>query len=194
VAPEHIVLIPVGAGDAKTIADPGFQYQMAAWFPDSKRLLLGAAVQGHGPRVYVRDVSGGPPRPLTREGVRIRTSYLLTNGKLAAVQDADRRWWLYPVDGGEPRPLPGGEPGDVVVRFDSTGSAVFVAKGGPVLPLRIDRLELPSGKRTFWKEITPADPTGVTEINGVHLTPDGKGYCYNYMRALSRLYLVEGLR
>jgi hypothetical protein len=39
-----------------------------------------------------------------------------------------------------------------------------------------------------------ADPTGADSIANVQLTPDGKSYCYNFMRALSRLYLVENLR
>jgi eukaryotic-like serine/threonine-protein kinase len=194
VTPERLVLLPVGAGEPKTIADADFQYQMAAWFPDGKRLLVGAASQGRGSRMYVRDLSGGSPRPFTPEGILTQTASLSPDGKIAVVQDRDRRWGFYPVEGGEPRPVPGSEPNDVVLRFDSKGDAVFVATGGPVLPMRIDRLELSSGRRVLWKEIMPADPTGVTEINGVHLTPDGRGYCYNYMRAISRLYVVEGLR
>ena len=193
VRPDRLVLLPVGAGESKTIADAGFQYQLAAWFPDGKRLLIGAAAQGHGPRLYVRDLSGGPGRPLTPEKIRTRSACLSSDGKTAAVQDGDRRWWLYPMEVGEPKPMLGSKANDIVLRFDSTGEAVFVAPAGPVLPLPIERLELSSGRRTVWKEITPADATGVTEINGIRLTPDGKGCCYNFMRALSRLYLVEGL-
>jgi hypothetical protein len=60
--------------------------------------------------------------------------------------------------------------------------------------LRIDRLELATGKRTFFREIAPADPTGVGSISSVQITPDGKSYCYSFMRGLSRLYVVDGLR
>lgn len=86
------------------------------------------------------------------------------------------------------------EPDEVVIRFDSKGEALFVTAGGPVLPMRIDRFDLASGKRSLWKEIALADPTGVGEISQVQLTPDGKSYCYTFMRGISRLYVVEGLR
>ena len=45
-----------------------------------------------------------------------------------------------------------------------------------------------------WKEIVLADPTGADSISNVQLTPDGKGYCYSFVRTLSRLYVVENLR
>ena len=60
--------------------------------------------------------------------------------------------------------------------------------------MRIERLDLASGNRSFWKEIVLSDPTGLDHIRGVQLTPDGACYCYTFMRSLSRLYAVEGLR
>ncbi len=53
---------------------------------------------------------------------------------------------------------------------------------------------LATGQRSFFKRITPADPTGVGSVATVQLTPDGRSYCYSYMRSLSRLYVVDGLR
>jgi hypothetical protein len=34
----------------------------------------------------------------------------------------------------------------------------------------------------------------VTTLTRVILTPDARGYAYTYIRALSSLYLVEGLK
>ena len=56
------------------------------------------------------------------------------------------------------------------------------------------KLDLATGKRTLVREVTPADPTGVTRISTLQLTPDGRAYCYSFMRSLSRLYMVDGLR
>ena len=111
---------------------------------------------------------------------------------VAAVDTKSGRWALYPVEGGEPRAVPGIQPGESVIRFDAGGTSLFLASGG--LPLRIDRLELDSGKRTAWKQIVLADPTGADSIANVQLTPDGKCYCYSFLRNLSRLYVVENLR
>ena len=96
------------------------------------------------------------------------------------------------MEGGESRPVPGIKPGESVIRFDAGGTSLFLASEG--LPLRIDRLELDSGKRTAWKEIVLADPTGADSIGNVQLTPDGKCYCYSFLRNLSRLYVVDNLR
>jgi hypothetical protein len=37
-------------------------------------------------------------------------------------------------------------------------------------------------------------PTGVSDLYSVQFTPDGAGCCCSFMRSLSRLYYVEGLR
>jgi hypothetical protein len=138
----------------------------------------------------VRDFAGGPPRAFTPEGVFI--GRVSPDGKFVAAIGPSGRWVLFPVDGGEPRSLPTVEPDDVILRFDATGTGLFVAAQG--FPARIDRLDLATGKRTFWREIALADPTGVGEIRGTQLTPDGRSYCYDFMRAISQLYVVDGLR
>ena len=189
--PDRLVLLPVGPGESRTIQDQGLEYRSAMWFPDGKRLIVEASAPGRPSRVYVRDLDGGPPRPVTPEataGARVSP-----DGKLVAAFDTKSgRWALYPVEGGEPRPVPGIQPGESVIRFDAGGTSLFLASEG--LPLRIDRLELATGKRTSWKEIVLADPTGADSIASVQLTPDGKCYCYSFMRDLSRLYVVDGLR
>ena len=60
--------------------------------------------------------------------------------------------------------------------------------------MRIDRLDLATGRREPWKEILPADATGVVRVSSVFLAPDGSFYVYAYSRVLSNLYLVEGLK
>jgi hypothetical protein len=34
----------------------------------------------------------------------------------------------------------------------------------------------------------------VVSIEGILVTPDGRGYCYTYTHNLSDLYIVDGLR
>ena len=190
-AADRLSLIPVGPGDTKTIQDPGFQYGKALWFPDSKRLLVSATVPGHGSRFYVRDVASGPPRPVTPEGTV--GGQLSPDGTRVVAGDAKTgKWAVYPIAGGEPRPVPGVRDDEDVVGFDEKGESVYLSSGD--LKLRIDRLDLATGKRAFVREVTPSDPTGVASIASFQLTPDGKAYCYSFMRSLSRLYLVEGLR
>jgi len=55
-------------------------------------------------------------------------------------------------------------------------------------------LELATGKRKLWKELAPADAAGIDNIRRITITLDAKGYVYGYIRTLSDLYLVEGLK
>jgi hypothetical protein len=55
-------------------------------------------------------------------------------------------------------------------------------------------LEVLTGKRKLWKELVPADAAGIDTIRGITITPDGKAYVYGYIRTLSDLYQVEGLK
>jgi serine/threonine protein kinase len=67
------------------------------------------------------------------------------------------------------------------------GLAAAHAKG-------VTHRDLDTGRRELWKQIMPADRTGVVAIRGILPTPDGRAYAYSYLRALSELYVVEGLK
>ena len=188
----EVHLVPVGAGESKTIRDKDMQYLRPVWFPDGKRLLLTGASAGHPARMWVRDLKDGPPKPITPEGVS--SGKISPDGKLvAAANMKTEAWALYSADGAEdPRPISGTRPGEEVIGFDEQGRSLNIRSGD--LKMRIERLDLASGKRTFVREVTPADPTGVGQLSALQVTPDGRAYCYSFMRALSRLYMVDGLR
>jgi serine/threonine protein kinase/dipeptidyl aminopeptidase/acylaminoacyl peptidase len=190
-AVDHLILLPVGPGASRTIQDKDFQYRKAAWFPDGQRLLIAAAAAGHAPRLYVRDLASGPPRPVTPEG--ISGGHLSLDGRFVTAGDLNNGpLTIYPVDGGAPRPVPGVRPDDAVISFDAKGQSLFLQSG--TMPVHIDRLDLASGARSPFRQIAVADPTGVDALATLQLTPDGRSYCYSFMRSLSRLYVVEGLR
>ena len=80
------------------------------------------------------------------------------------------------------------------MRWDDTGRALFTTqqrKEGAGWPLY--RLDIATGRRELWKEIEPADPTGIQQLLRLHVTPDGRTCVYATERTLSKLYLVEGL-
>jgi eukaryotic-like serine/threonine-protein kinase len=70
---------------------------------------------------------------------------------------------------------------------------LFIRRSGGI-PVRVDRLDLSTGRRERWKELAPADRTGVISISTIFLSADGTAYAYTYQRLLSELYLVEGLK
>jgi aspartate/methionine/tyrosine aminotransferase len=74
------------------------------------------------------------------------------------------------------------------------GDVVLVPN--PRYPIRILRLDLHSGRRDPWLELTPPSLDGVFPANmaEVSLTPDGRFYTYWYGRVFQDLYVVSGLR
>jgi hypothetical protein len=62
--------------------------------------------------------------------------------------------------------------------------------------LKVSRVDLITGKREHWREIVPADPTALIDVEMpvFRMTPDGKSYAYTTWRYPSDLYLVEGLK
>ena len=61
------------------------------------------------------------------------------------------------------------------------------------IPRPVYRYSFATGKKTLWKEIVPADRTGLVRIEDVYITRDGKRYAYSFNRVTnSDLYVVRG--
>ncbi len=63
-----------------------------------------------------------------------------------------------------------------------------------MLPTRVERIDLASGRRELVRTLGPADTAGAGAIYGVQFTPDERGYAYGFGRCTSQLFLVEGAR
>ncbi|HEY3171360.1 MAG TPA: protein kinase [Thermoanaerobaculia bacterium] len=188
-----LVALPTGVGETKAFPKDDLRVIAADWFPDGKRILLSATEPGRGTRLYVRDFSGGKARPLSPEGYRHFDRAVSRDGKFVAVRGPDRRLYLYPLEGGEPTPLPGLDSDDVPVGFDVGARFLYVFRSGET-PMRVFRYEVSSGRKELWKELMPADPVGLSATSRFFATPDGKAYAYSYFRTLSYLQVVDGLK
>ena len=62
------------------------------------------------------------------------------------------------------------------------------------LPAKIYRLNIVNGQRQFFKEINPSDETGICDMSEILFSADGRAYVYGYIRLLSELYLVNGMK
>ena len=82
---------------------------------------------------------------------------------------------------------------DTALQWSSDGRFLYVRRGATWPPV-VDRVEISTGRREAWKTIQPADPVGVDSIFRILVTPDGKAYCHDYVRFLSELFIVEGLK
>ena len=59
-----------------------------------------------------------------------------------------------------------------------------------MIPSRLERVDLASGKRTPVRELGPPDRAGVIQLVGVSVVADGRAYAYGYWKRFSKLFLA----
>lgn len=184
----RLMLVPTGAGTAKRIdrGDIESYSHGARWMSDGAHVVFGATESGHGLRCFVQSVDGGPPRPVTPDGIT------------ACEPSPDGKWIaagasLYALDGGAPRPIAGLKPGESFI-WTADPHFLYVYRGNTAPPIRVFRINVQTGQRQLFKDITPADVTGLGTISHVLFSADGRAYVYGYVRFLSELYLATGLK
>jgi Tol biopolymer transport system component len=196
-SPPAIVLMPTGAGQPRTLDHGSLaDYQTVAWFPDGRRLLI-AGSEDHGPiRLWTLDVSGGSPKPIGAEGLRIApfSRPISPDGTRAIVIDPRGAIWLHSlIDAGVPQPIPGLQPGDLPIRWDADGRSIYFFRKME-LPSIVYRHDLADGRQTPVATLAPADAAGVSSLATVQTTPDGKLVVYSYAQTLSDLFLLGNVR
>jgi hypothetical protein len=191
-------LLPIGPGEARPVPRGSLEhYYDVRWLSDGRHLVIAGSEKGRPRRLFLQDLRGGPPRPVTPEGVASEYPIPSPDGRwvAAGVDFRKEPCLLYPLSGGTPRPIPGLERGEEPLRFDSRGTHLFVRTDphhGPCA--RVARLSLLTGRKEPWRELCPPDTAGVPAVQFVYLTPDGAGHVYSFKRRLSSLFLVEGVR
>ncbi len=185
----QLVAYPTGAGEPKQFPKDGIAVFAAVFTPDGKRVVISGSETGHGPRVYVRDFAGGKPRALTPEGY---VGFLISpDGRSTIARGPDRKRYLYPLSGGEPSVVPV-ELDEAMDQFTADGRFLFVHRRGET-PINVQRLELATGRRQPWRTLMPTDAAGVSQVSPL-MTPDGSAYALSYVRTLSDLFLVGGVK
>jgi serine/threonine protein kinase len=190
-------VVPIGVGEIQTFEVDGIQdLQSSGWMPDGKSFYYGAD-DGHGFRMYLRDLAGGPPRAVTPV-IAVKSYYFETHlvspdGKFLFVRDTSGKAKLYPLAGGEPRDVAGLMPDDVWITWAKDGKEAYVFHDEKT-SATVYRLDVTSGKRQLVAKLAPADTAGVTSISNVAYTPDGKAYAYSDTQELSELFIVGGVK
>src|ERR1700677_4390968 len=193
----HLAVLPTGVGETQTLNSNGIrQIAQKGWMPDGKTIYF-ASDDGNGWRMYVQDLVSGAPRAVTPlisvEPAHFESHMVSPDGKFAFARDLSGKGQLYPLAGGEPQSLPGWLPKDIWITWSADGRSAYVfhdeKTSAPVY-----RLDVASGKRELVTTLAPTDLAGVTAIQNVRFTPDGKSYAYSFSRELSDLFLVENVR
>ena len=192
-ATPQILLLPTSVGEPRTLSHDGLDVFNADFLPDGKTLLFTASEAGRGTRLYQRDSSGSKARAVSPEGYSLYRGTVTADGKSAVVSGPDGRVYLYPVQGGEPTALPGLTNRHRPIRWGSDGKTLYVQEANR-MPMQAFEYDSASGRLDLWKEVLPADAAGLAGASRFVVTPDGRYYAYSYLRVLSYLQLVEGLK
>jgi len=189
----RLLLLPTGAGTPKQL-EPGDiqQYRYAPnWMPDGKQLLFSGNRAGHAVQCFVESIEGGKPQPVTPEGISF--CQVSPDGKSIAAEGLTTDGaMLFTLNGGATRRIPGLLPAEIFA-WTSDPRFLYVYERKPP-PVRIYRLNIESGQRQMVKELTHSDPAGLRDLSNIHFSSDGRAYVYSYVRMLSQLYLVKGLK
>ncbi len=192
-----LVLLPTGAGEARELKIKGAFDNGAAWFADSRRVVVAGAVPDHGYRLWVIDTLDETSTPISPEniwGESIRPFAISPDGRFVAGMNQQQTVMLYPADGaGAPIAVQGVEKGEVPIQWTPDGLSLYVYRPTS-LPPQVNRVDLATGARTLWKEFAPRDPAGVYKIAPIVMTPDAGAYAFNALRMTNDLYVAENLR
>jgi serine/threonine protein kinase len=187
-------LLPTRTGQARTLTTPGFQYQsVAAFFPKSPRLLFVAQEGSHGARLYVQDLAGGKPTPISAEMIGASLVPISPDEAWVAARALDDGVYLFPLSGGAPKRMSGTDSGDWPIRWTADGRGVYVFRRGQ-LPCDVFRVDVATGRKDRVTTLKPPEAPGLASINRALITPDGQSWAYSYQRTLSDLFVVEKIK
>jgi hypothetical protein len=195
--PEPDLLVyPTGLGETSSLRSPEIErYHWAGWHPDGEQVFVIGSNASATRNLFLGDRTGRSWSRIWDEEVGLDWDPgppVAPDGNRLALRRADHSAVILDRASGAVTALAGLASEDEPIQFDLTGRILFVARiVGP--SLRIDRLDLGSGKRTPLREVSPSDPTGVMGTSAPVVTPDGEHYAYSLLRQLTDLFVVEGL-
>src|SRR5580693_377029 len=185
-----LLLLPTGAGEQYQIPAKGIHYERVEWLPDGEQLMFVGNEPNRPVRTFLQNRHGGTPTPLTPEGmIATRVS---PDQKYVTVT-AGGKLSLFPLAGGELKPIANVEPTESVIGWSGDGRSLFLQKSKDPSSLIISKMDVKTGRNEFWKELKTPDPVGV-QIRDAVVSPDGNWYAYSFQRDIVTLYQAEGLK
>jgi hypothetical protein len=187
-SPPQLVIYPTGPGEAIRIAGgPIERFTSAAWFPDSRRLLVCGSAASRPTRCYAQGLDGAPATPVTPEGTQASVA---PDGRLLFALP-DGAFELSAVGTGATTRVHGLRDGDRPIGWSRDGRAVFVQHSADA-PALVERVDLASGARAVAGRVTPEGAGAISTIYVIDWIDDGRWYVYNYTSLPSTLFVVTG--
>jgi serine/threonine protein kinase len=191
--PTKITLLPVGAGQPRTIQVTGLRHVHSGWarfLPDGQDLVVTGDEAGGAAKCYIIDLSNGHSRAVTPDG--IFCGPVSADGRFIVGKGYGSGISAYPSDGGEPKTLVDHDSNFNPVQWSADGRFLYGYHSGE-FPSRVYALNLVTGQEAVLQELKPGAPAGVVMVAPVVVSRDGKSFAYSYSQTLSVLYLISGL-
>jgi Tol biopolymer transport system component len=188
-----LILVPTGAGGARTLTHDAVSYGGVRFLPDGKRLLASGIEAGHGRRDYLIEVGSGDSKAITPEGITGLS--LSPDGRNLAALGSDGKLGTWSLEENAFHPIPGVAPGYYAAGWSPDGGSLLVASAkSRQRTVQVFKLNIASGKIEPWKAFGAEARAGVNGVSAPHFSADLSAYAYVYARVLSEAYVVTGLR
>ena len=143
--PKKLVLLPTGAGEAKTVPLGDIEAIDATFVPGSRRLAVYGTKAGAGQRIFLMDWEGRDVRVLGPEDPA--GSPMFSPGRQEGRHpEREIRKADLDLDGGAPTDLPGIGPNERVIQWSEDGRLLYL-RSLFVLPVELSRYEIATGRK-----------------------------------------------
>jgi eukaryotic-like serine/threonine-protein kinase len=188
---KRIQIVPVGPAQTSVLHWDGFQPNWGCCFPDGERILFWANEGRQGPGSYITDRSGATPKFVSKDGWR--WPVVSPDGRsMIVVREGNPE--LLTIGESTPKAIPGVEADDSVSAWSEDPRHVYTQTASTA-GLRIDRLDLDTGKREVWQVWKAKDPVGLMPWSTpAAITPDGSRMVFTQRKQLSTLCRSDTLK
>jgi len=188
---QFIDIVPTGAGRSRRLPGRGFSYTSARWMPDGRALVLKAGAQGRPMRLFRVELPDGEHQPVTPEG--IGGWVVSPDGASVAVNGLRDGIQLFSFRDDARSTVPGTSGVEWLLGWIDAG-LLAMRYGDATAPRgEVFVLDPATGRQRAWANILPRDGAGIMLLQSFATTPDGRTRVFSWHRALSNLYLANGL-
>ena len=194
--PDHVRVVPTGAGESRQFRIPGAAtHEMAGWLPDGKTIYVSTRDSSGRWAAWLVDAASGESRPLPLpDGVVLYANTFSPDGTRFVTRcPQGEANCVYSTTGSDPVPLAGAEPEWRAVAWDEHDRVYFRDRILQMLEA-LWRVDMATGRSEHVADLAPPDRSGVLGLTRVTVAHSGEAWAFSLIRRLSDLYVVTNLR
>ena len=188
----YLEIVPTGAGQGRQLGNDGLSYWRGRWLADGKRIIATASEPDRLSRLFRHDLGAARPVPITPEGAG---SFVISPDDSTIAVKFGAAIRLYDVNNPQSavREIPGLSGTEFPMSWTRDGLLVMRFGDPTATPGAVTQIDPKTGRQSLWRDIWPRERAGLLTMTQFRATPDGGAYAYSWFRALSNLYVAEGL-